>query len=211
SEAQPGTTPIVQKTETLPEPTGPSISIDVQAVRDEAYQLGFIDAQTEVRAELENTLNTFTDICGKLDVLRSTILLSNREHIINIIMTMCRKIIQLEVSIKRDFIANTLKNAIHRALQSDEFHITVHPDDLEVAERVKPALLSSIRGLKHIELKTDPNIGRGGCLIDSDICTVDASIEGQIDAAMEFLQNNLPEGDAAENPFALSFHEETKS
>ncbi|MDH3346557.1 MAG: FliH/SctL family protein [Desulfobulbaceae bacterium] len=178
----------------LPEQQSENV-IDAQAIRDEAYQLGFIDAQTEVRIELENALNGFTEVCRKLDVLRSTILLSNRENMINIIMTMCRKIIKQELSIKRDFIATTLESAVTRALQSDEFHITLHPNDLDVAERIKPSLLSSIRGLKHIEIKTDPNIHPGGCLIDSEICTVDATIEGQLEASLEFLQNHLPKSE----------------
>ena len=78
--------------------------------------------------------------------------------------------------------------------------MTVHPDDLAVAEAKAPELIAAVRGLERIVFKTDPTLTRGGCLLESATCSVDATVETQLDSLREFLGEQptlLPDLDQA--------------
>ena len=66
--------------------------------------------------------------------------------------------------------------------------MTLHPDDLAFAEAQAPELIASIRGMERMIFKTDPGISRGGCLLESLTCSVDATIETQMEVLKELLQ-----------------------
>jgi flagellar assembly protein FliH len=66
--------------------------------------------------------------------------------------------------------------------------VRVHPDDLPlVAEGAGEALQA--RGAR---LQADPNIQRGGCSVESDAGTIDATIENRWARAVQALGHNLP-------------------
>lgn len=160
---------------------------DVQYLQNQSYQKGVREAQVKVEEKFQSTLETLLEACQKLDFLRSTILLQSKEHMINIIIALSKAILKQELTIKRDIIASTLEAALDQAIQNDEYQITVHPDDLAVVEKMKPDIIATIRSLEHIVLKVDSQLTRGGCLIESDTCSVDATIETQLINAKKYL------------------------
>ncbi|NOQ45362.1 MAG: hypothetical protein GQ559_01595 [Desulfobulbaceae bacterium] len=177
------------------QPQEQSPPIDIEALRHEAYEQGRADA----KALAGQTLEAFEKACGELDNLRKNLLEQSRADTINLIMTLTSKIIGQELETRRDAIAHTLLSALEQAIESDEYFITLHPDDLTVARELEPELITSVRGLERIVLKTDPDIRRGGCVLESSICAVDATIETQLDTVREFLEDQLPEFEEPEN------------
>lgn len=181
---------------------------DIDAIRAEAYEQGKQDAlqgnreseQTQ-QSELRRTIEAFTRACGNVDNLHEEILEQSRGDMINLVIALSRKIIGREVATGRDVIADTLKKAIELAMKNNEYDIWLNPDDLATVEKMVPDLIASVQQLNHIILKTDPEILRGGCRLDSDICTVDATIEAQLETVREFLEekstnnDNRPQGD----------------
>ena len=180
--------------ETLPPAPQPPLP-DLDAIRAEAYAQGKLDARQGAReneqvqqSDLRQTIEAFSRACTEVDNLHGELLEQSRGEMINLVIALSKKIIGHEISIGRDVIAGTLKNAIELAMKYDEYDIWIHPDDLAVVEEMVPELISSVQQLKHITLKTDQNILQGGCRLDSDICTVDATIEAQLETAREFLE-----------------------
>ena len=65
---------------------------------------------------------------------------------------------------------------------------------------IKQEIINEISGLDNIILKADRSVERGGCLLESANCTVDATISGQLQVIKEALQS-APES----APAAASF------
>ena len=107
---------------------------------------------------------------------------------INLIIAVTRKIIGQELATPRNLIATTLQTALENAIDSEEYYVTLHPDDLAFAEQQAPEIISSIRGLERLVFKTNSSISRGGCLLESAVCSADATIETQIESLREFLE-----------------------
>ncbi len=200
-------------TETSPPPQTPLPDID--AIRAEAYAQGKLEGQQSCQedkqaqlSELRSAIKAFTQACSEVDNLHEELLEQSHGDMINLVIALSRKIIGREVATGRDVIADTLQNAIAMAMKHDEYDIWVNPDDLAVVEKMVPDLINSMQQLNHVTLKTDKEILRGGCRLDSDICTVDATIEAQLQTARELFEeknssNDIrPDKNNGDNPSA---------
>jgi len=192
---------------TPPETPSPPPNINIETIRKEAYAQGRQDVLDEIEEErqalfasLRKTADALRQACSDVDMFRSQLFEQNREDIINMVISLSRKIIGREIRTDRQAVARSVQAAFDLAMKHDEYDIWLHPDDLKAVEEMVPELISSVQQLKHITLKTDPEIAPGGCRLDSDICTVDASIDAQLDAAGEFLAENLPDNAPASLP-----------
>ncbi len=173
-------------------PAGPEpVEVDIEALRQEAYDQGVRDTQEQNRDEVRQVLSAFRQACQDLVRLHSSILEQSRGDMINLVIALSRKIIGRELATGRDTIAATLQAAVDHAIASDEYVITLHPDDLALAREMEPDLVESVRGLKHIVFRTSAGITRGGCRLESNTCAVDATIEAQLESAGEFLEQEV--------------------
>ena len=161
---------------------------DLEAIREESFNQGLAAGTQQYQVELQHVVQAFALACQKIDDLHRAILEKSRGDMINVAISLSKKILDQELSIKRDLIATTLEAALEQAIASEEFFVTLHPDDLAAAEKKVPELVASIKGLEHLIFKTDKSVGRGGCRLESNLCSVDATLEGQLAAAREYLE-----------------------
>jgi flagellar assembly protein FliH len=188
-----------------PEPASPvnqAPPIDVEAIRKEGYEQGMADLRTQLQSEFQQTMAAFALSCQQIDGQRQKLLQGNREDIINLIITLSKKILGQELATPRNIIATTLQAALEQAIESEEFYVTVHPEDLRFAEEKAPDLIAAIRGLKHLVFKTDISLTRGGALLESTVCSVDATIETQLESLKEHLNEHsefFPDDDTADH------------
>lgn len=172
-----------------PQPTPPpEPKIDVEAVRQEAYNRGAAEQSARFQADLEAAVSAFAEACRSLDNQRRRMLDHSRGDMITLIIALTEKIVRQELATPRNVVAAALKDALEQAIDSEEHYVTLHPDDLALAETMAPELIAAVRGLERIVFKTDPGMTRGGCMLESAACTVDASIEGQLTGLRDFLE-----------------------
>lgn len=170
-----------------PEPE-PTPQLDLSAIKKEAYNQGMKDQAAQLQTEFQHAVKAFTDACQKIDNQRKQQLLQSRGEIINLIITLSKKILGQELSLPRNIIATTLQAALEQAIESEEYYVTLNPEDLAFAEEKVPDLIASIRGLERIVFKVDKSVGRGGCLLESTVCSVDATIETQLESMKDYLE-----------------------
>lgn len=166
---------------------------DIDAIRREAYEQGKLDTEQAVQTGLQNVIDAFARACTEVDNLHKNLTEQSRGDMINLVIALSKKIIGMELTTGRDIIVKTLQNAIELAVKHNEYDIWLNPEDLSVVEKMVPELISSVQQLEHITLKADPQITRGGCKLDSSVCTVDATIEAQLETAKEFLEEKGPD------------------
>jgi len=184
------------------EPAAPAI--DIEAIRQEAYNRGMADLAAQLKMDLNQAVSAFAEGCQKFDGLRTTMFQRNRAELVNLVVMIAEKILRHELTTSRNVIAATLEAALEQAIESEEFYVTLHPDDLAVAEAKAPELIASIRGLSRLVFKADPHMSRGGCLLESLSCSVDASIELQLDNTREFLEQQPVFVPPADDEFAAA-------
>jgi flagellar assembly protein FliH len=185
----------------VPEPSPPpQPQVDIEAIRKEAYNQGAADLAARLQAEMDLAAQSLLTACQKIDSLREQKLAGRHSDLINLVISLTEKILNQELATPRNIIASTLEAALEQAVSSEEFHVTLHPDDLALAEQKAPELITAVRGLQQLVFKADPAIRRGGCVLESVTCRVDATIEGQLECIRETLEEHpeilFPEDDA---------------
>jgi flagellar assembly protein FliH len=81
----------------------------------------------------------------------------------------------------REVLAATLTRALEHVVEQDQIVVRVHPDDLHYATEIKEELGQARGDIKTLTVQGDTSIGRGGCLVESSLGTIDARIEAQFD------------------------------
>ncbi len=194
----PGPAPDPVQEPRSPVPSGKPAEVDLEAAKLEAYQQGVHDAETRLGEAVTQAGTALQEAARKLDGFLQQLQDRSRGDLINLVISLTRKIVDRELTTGRDIIAATLEESLNQAMESREYVVSLHPADLEMAQKIAPELIERIRGLENLEFRPDPKISRGGCLLDSTVCSVDATMETQMDSVREFLQEHL--NDASQKP-----------
>lgn len=171
-----------------PDPEPPEEEpVDAEAIWQEGYNQGSADSAAKMHGAFDQSIRSLSEACQKIDNLHNERMASSHADMVNLVISLTEKILGQELATPRNQIALTLEAALEQAIAGEEFHVTLHPDDLAFAEERAPFLINSIRGLEHLVFKADPDVRRGGCLLESVSCTVDATLDGKLASVRELL------------------------
>jgi type III secretion protein L len=92
------------------------------------------------------------------------------------------KILGRELSLSPDAVVDIVAAALLQAGAPREVTLRVHPDDLKALERGRPRLLERCARTQAVQLRPDPAVSRGGCIVETELGTVDARLPVQLEA-----------------------------
>lgn len=165
----------------------PEQTIDKEKVKKEAYIQGKKDGQLEAGQQLHTATQALAEGLEQISRVREALLNKSKEDMLRLVLGVARQVIQTEVGIQENIILKTITRVLESAVESDEYTITVHPEDLKLVQEQEPLFLAGMKGLQNIHFLTDETISRGGCLAKSHAGDVDATIETQLKEIYEHL------------------------
>lgn len=151
-------------------------------------EAGFKDGQAEVN-RLIDRLGTI--ISHAVDV-REEIIKSSEKQMVNIILTVVRKVIKDEISERKDVVLNNIRAALQKIKGRDRVDIRVNFADLELTTSNKDELIKMLESLKKVNVYEDSRVDRGGVIITTDVGEIDARISTQLDEIEEAIRNAEP-------------------
>lgn len=160
---------------------------------EEAFSRGRQEGRKDVGDQFENVANALAKGLEEISRLRESILNNSSRDMLRLVLTISRQVIHREVTVDPEIVLSTIDMALQAAVESDVFHININPADLALVEERKPLFLASIKGLENIIFRADENVAQGGCLVESDLGQVDATIEGQLEEVRKTLLGTLEE------------------
>lgn len=150
------------------------------ALEREAFTKGY--AQGE-RAGLEAggkraeaMLRRVAQTIEELASLRQTLIQQTERQMVQLALTLARRIVHREVSLDPELAAAMAHVALEKLGTTTPATIRLNPDDYTIVARDGERWGSSV-----VTVVPDPGISRGGCLVESDFGCVDATIERQFD------------------------------
>jgi flagellar assembly protein FliH len=150
------------------------------ALEREAFTKGY--AQGE-RAGLEAggkraeaMLRRVAQTLEELGSLRKTLMQQSERQMVQLALTLARRVVQREISLDPELIAAMAHVAIKKLGVSNPSTIRLHPDDYTVVARDGDRWSGS-----NVSVVPDASIARGGCMVESDFGNIDASLDRQFD------------------------------
>lgn len=154
---------------------------DLDQLREEAFAAGVAEGRNQAEADFGAAARSLVQAGEMLNTIRETILQNSKQEMVELVIALAEKIIRHSVTEQDQTIVATVEEAILGAVKSSEFYIYLNPEDVSIIESRAPELIATVNGLEHLIVKKDPTVERGGCKIESDNCTVDATIASQFE------------------------------
>ena len=184
------TTPESQETAPLPEI--PSIDLEnyveksaVEQLTEAAYRQGYSEGLAQAEEEFGTAVKSFQMSCQQLDGLRETLIANSGREMLDFALAVAEKILRLSIREQDQTLIATIEEALHQAVRSDEYTIHINPDDYEILNSRALEIVAGISGLNNIVIKKDGTIEKGGVFIESENCTIDATIASQLELIRE--------------------------
>jgi flagellar assembly protein FliH len=173
-----------------PEPAAPPPppAVDVEALTKDARQSGYSDGYRDGLAALESYKQTqsaqmaafmsdqvgalVSDLHQRLESLEAQ--LSGR--IAGVSLELARQVVRSEIATRPELVVAVAEEALNTIMASArDVVLRLNPDDLALAHGSLQEQLKA-RGAR---VMADPHVGQGGCVLESDIAVVDASVESR--------------------------------
>ncbi len=174
-----------------PKPPPPQPEVDLESLKQEHFAKGEKAGRKAAEQEVQTTAQALTAGLEELDGLRESVLTKSKEDMVRLIMAVAERIVQAEVREKEDLVLHTVERALSAAVQCEEYTLKVHPEDLDVVKRNKPLFMARIKGLERVHVQADASVSKGGCLAESRLGDVDASLETQLQEMAQQLQEEV--------------------
>lgn len=161
-------------------------------IENEAYEKGYAQGEKDGlefgKQKLTMALQNLTKIINEIDQHKIALYERFEGEIIKLVLVVAKKIVHREAVTSPDIIKEVVRAALKRVIDNSKVVIRIHPNDFSFVDEIKADFLEEIEGLMHTEIMEDRNVKQGGCLIETDSGTVDATVDSQlveIEAAMD--------------------------
>jgi flagellar assembly protein FliH len=154
----------------------------------ESFQSGLQEGKKLAERGLLNVFTSLRSAAESLHGLREKVLRESEDELIKLVMLVARKVIQREVTQDRQILLDVVRAATATISAHDEIVIRLHPDDYAMVTTSREDYFRQELSTDRMQLKSDPEISPGSCRVDTEMGTIDASIDSQLDEIFRRLQ-----------------------
>ncbi len=171
------------------------IGVDEAEARiDAAYREGVKTGREQAEEDYGSAVRALVNACTQINTLQETIIKNSSGELQELAIAIADRILRLSVREQDRTIVATIEEALQQAIRSEEFTVFVNPEDHDIVVARSPDIVAGISGLENIVIKTDSSVERGGARMESDNCTIDATIASQFELIREEIINRRGSG-----------------
>ena len=166
-----------------PEPFQPTPEQQAQlaALERDAFTKGYAQGERagleaggkRAEAMLRRLAATLEELSG----LRDNMVRQTERELVQLSIAIARKVLHREVSIDPELTAALAHIALERLGGAAPATVRLHPDDYATVTSGQVAPLSG----RQVEVLPDPGVARGGCVVESEFGSINASVDAQLD------------------------------
>jgi type III secretion protein L len=159
---------------------------EAENLKTEAYRDGTENALTEFERHLIETRE-----------IRERVWRETEKDLLRLAVRLAEKIVGREISKDDKTIVDIISTALQNARQQEKLTVRVNPKDLPTVERETEKFSLGGR-VQFIDFVADPRVASSGCLIESEVGTIDARLETQL-RVLERALLSQSEGEGAQD------------
>jgi type III secretion protein L len=141
---------------------------DAENLRNQAYRQG-----------TENALVEFEQNLIESREIRERVWRETEKDLLRLAVRLAEKIVGREIKRDGKTVVDIVFAALQNARQQEKLTVRVNPADLPAVEREIERFSSGSR-VRFVDFVADPRVSAGGCLIESEVGTIDARLETQL-------------------------------
>ncbi|MCD2308925.1 flagellar assembly protein FliH [Borreliella burgdorferi] len=161
------------------------LEIAIAKGREEGYSKGYESGFED----FDKVMRKLHAIIASLIAERKGILESSGGQIVSLVMQIAIKVIKRITDSQKDIVLENVNEVLKRVKDKTQITIRVNLDDLDIVRHKKSDFISRFDIIEKLEIIEDPNIGKGGCIIETNFGEIDARISSQLDKIEEKFKN----------------------
>ena len=116
---------------------------------------------------------------------RADLLRAFREDVIALALAVADKLVYRIVEVDPSVVEDQLAEALSLVARPTSVIVQSHPEDRALLEAALPELVERFRHCEHVSVHDDPQIERGGCVVETAGGTIDARIRTQLNRIVD--------------------------
>lgn len=153
---------------------------EIAAAKEKAQKDGFASGR-------EAGFSQVTQMLVKLESVRERFYSEAEGEIIKLVTAIAEKVIGDIVNENPGVIKGVVKQALERSL-GDRITVKLNPHDYKVLSEGNFEFKDVLDRTKRLHFKEDETIAKGGCVVETEVGTIDAQIETQLEAIKKALE-----------------------
>ncbi len=160
-----------------------------------SYELGLHEgsekAFVERKQDLENRIRDLDAVFAELNEVKTKALRESEAVLIKLVFNVAEKIAQREISLNQEPILDMIKQLVESIQADDRVNLNVSENDYAFIEELRKRSQVDL-DFKNVKLIASPSIQAGGCILESNFGTVDASVPQRVEKVWASLKQKLP-------------------
>lgn len=153
---------------------------DVERVREDARKEGFAAGEAEGKART-------TEALISLERRRERFYAGAEPEIVRLAVAVAEKVIGVIANERPDVVKDVVRQALERSI-GDRIVVRLNPEDYNTVMSENYEFKDVIDRTKRIMFKEDEGIVKGGCVVETEVGTIDAQLETQMEAIRKALE-----------------------
>lgn len=162
----------------------------------EGYQLGLIEgtekAFQESKADLVDRLKALETLLKRVEDLKSRLFIDNEAALIQLVFHTAKKIAMRDIQDNKEVVHDILKDIVGEIQEDERVTVRLSPDDLTFLNSLQDKAGDRIETLQRVKFIPDPALTSGGCKIETEYGSVDATVEERVERTWQTLQSRIP-------------------
>ncbi len=142
----------------------------------------------ELGPQLTELSSAWKQMLERWEADRDHFLESSREDVLRFAMALAKKVVFRILETDPAVVNEQLADALALLSRPSAVEVAINPADRPLVELVLPEILQRIKQCRHVSLRDDPAVGRGGCRLVTEAGEIDATIERQLESIAEALR-----------------------
>lgn len=163
----------------------------------EGHELGLVEGSEKAfqdsKEEFRQRMSAMDEILQNIEKLKGTLLIDNEAELIKLLFLIAKKIALRDLETNREAVAEILKHVLGEMQTDERVTVRLSSEDLVFLESLQEKSEQRLQNFERIKFITDDKIKPGGCLIETEYGTVDATVEERVDRTWQTLEARIPQ------------------
>ena len=148
--------------------------------RKNGYDQGHEEGYTDGKAEAERLVDRMHKMLEAVMQRREEILRDTETQIVELVILMSRKVIKIISENQKNVIMANVLAALKKVRTRGEVTLRVNIEDVKLTSEHADEFIRHVENVQGITVLEDSAVEKGGCIVETDLCAIDARISSQL-------------------------------
>lgn len=169
--------------------------VRAKEIEDEAkisgYEEGLKKGREDAVREVSSIVESMKKSIESLNDIREEFFGKAEKEMVDLVTLVSSEIVLREIKEDENIISDLLRKAVEEIHIQQKITVHINPADLDNVRHIEEKLIEEVEAIKGVEFVSDKKVTQGGCVIETNVGTLDATVENRLMALHRNLREQL--------------------